>query len=122
MRISGHFRRFLSISSLVLAACLGLVRPVAAQAIAVTDVRGRTVQVPRQASKLLIDDGRFLVALALIHPDPVSVVGAWPRDINRIGDDVYQRLKAKNPAIEKLPQVASSAGTFSLEGVLAAKP
>lgn len=121
MRISERFLRISLFSTLIVVAGLASVRPAAA-AITVTDVRGRTVQVPRQASKLLIDDGRFLVALALVHPDPVSVIGAWPRDINRIGDEFYQKLKAKNPAIETLPQVASSAGQFSLEGVLAAKP
>ncbi len=122
MRISERFLRFFFLSCLIFIIGASVARPAAAQAVTVTDVRGRTVQVPRHATRLLIDDGRFLVALALIHPDPVSVVGAWPRDINRIGDEVYQRLKAKNPAIETLPQVASSAGTFSLEGVLAAKP
>jgi iron complex transport system substrate-binding protein len=88
----------------------------------VTDIRGRSVTIPAPARRLLIDDGRYLIALSLIHPDPVSVVAAWPRDINRIGEAVYQRYRAKFPRLDTLPQVASSASTFSLEQALAVKP
>jgi iron complex transport system substrate-binding protein len=124
MRIS---HRYFRVFQVLQAFTLGLLFSslgvrVSEAAVTVTDVRGRTVTLPSQASRLLIDDGRFLVALSLIHKDPVSVIAAWPHDVNRIGDDVYQRLKAKNATIETLPQVASSAGTFSLERVLAVKP
>jgi iron complex transport system substrate-binding protein len=88
----------------------------------VTDIRGRSVKVPVPARRMLIDDGRYLIALSLIHPDPVSVVAAWPRDINRIGELTYERYRAKYPRIETLTQVASSAATFSLEQALAVKP
>jgi iron complex transport system substrate-binding protein len=88
----------------------------------VTDIRGRKVRVTVPARRLLIDDGRFLVALSLIHPDPISVLAAWPRDINRIGEVTFQRYRTKFPAIDKLTQVTSSAGTFSLEQALAATP
>lgn len=91
-------------------------------AVTVRDLRNRTVTIPAPATRLLIDDGRFLVALALIHDDPVSVVAAWPRDVNRVGQATYDRLLAKSPRLATLPQVASSAGTFSLELALAARP
>lgn len=87
-----------------------------------TDIRGRRVSLPAGPQRLLIDDGRFLLALALIHPDPVSVVTAWPRDINRISQPVYDRFRTKFPRVEQLTQVASSAGTFSLEQAIAARP
>jgi iron complex transport system substrate-binding protein len=93
-----------------------------AQAIQVTDIRGRQVTLPKAADRLLIDDGRYLVALSLIHPNPVSVLAAWPHDVNRIGPEVYERFRAKFPAIDRVPQVASSAETFSLEQALAIKP
>lgn len=86
------------------------------------DVTGREVTLASPARRLLIDDGRFIIALSLIHPDPVGVLAAWPRDINRIGQRTYAAYKAKFPAIEALPKVASSAGTLSVEQVLAAKP
>lgn len=90
--------------------------------VSVTDVRGRTVVVPSPARRLLIDDGRYLIALSLIHPDPVSVIAAWPRDINRIGELTYERYRTKFPRLEAIPQVASSASSFSLEQALAIKP
>ena len=90
--------------------------------IALKDVTGREVRLARPASRLLIDDGRFLIALSLIHPDPVSVLAAWPRDINRIGKRTFDAYKAKFPAIDSLAKVASSAGSLSVEQVVAARP
>ncbi|MBB3771019.1 iron complex transport system substrate-binding protein [Angulomicrobium tetraedrale] len=90
--------------------------------IALKDVTGREVHLAAPAQRLLIDDGRFLIALALIHPDPVSVVAAWPRDINRIGAATFAAYQAKFPAIDSLAKVASSAGSLSVEQVVAARP
>lgn len=99
-----------------------LAAPPASADIALKDVTGREVKLAAPAKHLLIDDGRFLIALSLIHPDPVSVLAAWPRDINRIGKRAYEAYQAKFPAIEKLAKVASSAGALSVEQVVAAKP
>lgn len=92
------------------------------RATSVIDIRGRTVSVPLPASRLLIDDGRYLIALSLIHPDPSSALSAWPHDINRIGEPTYAQYKAKFPRLDTLPTIASSAGSFALEPVLAIKP
>lgn len=94
----------------------------APQAISVKDLKGRTVSLPQPARRILIDDGRYLIALSLIHPDPVSILAAWPRDINRIGAQAYDKFLHKFPRIAEVPQVASSASTFSLEKVLAVRP
>lgn len=94
----------------------------APQQIAVKDLKGRSVTLSQPAKRILIDDGRYLIALALIHPDPVSVLAAWPRDINRIGVQTYEKFQQKFPRIAQIPQVASSASAFSLEKVLAVKP
>ncbi|WP_248310312.1 ABC transporter substrate-binding protein [Bosea sp. 117] len=91
-------------------------------ALTLTDVTGRQIELAAPARRLLIDDGRFLVALSLIHPDPVSMLAAWPRDINRIGKRAYEQYRAKFPAIDALAKVASSAGTLSVEQVVASKP
>lgn len=90
--------------------------------VTVTDLKQRSVSAPSPAKRILIDDGRFLVALSLIHPDPVSVLAGWPRDINRIGDATYQKFVAKYPKLPSIPQVSSSAGTFSMEQALAVNP
>ena len=90
--------------------------------IEVTDVIGREVVLAEPARRILIDDGRYLVALSLIHPDPVSVLAAWPKDIHRIGPELYEQYRRKFPVIEQLKQAGSSAGNFSVEQVLAAEP
>ncbi|MEZ0215060.1 MAG: ABC transporter substrate-binding protein [Xanthobacteraceae bacterium] len=96
--------------------------PSASAEVVLTDATGHQVRLAAPAQRLLIDDGRYLLALALIHPDPVGVVAAWPRDINRLGRGTFADYKAKFPAIESLRQVASSAGSLSVEQVLAATP
>lgn len=104
-------------------AILFLVLPFAASASqAVTDVRGRSVEVPESASRIAIDDSRFLIALSLIHEDPVSVLSAWAHDANRLGADVYADWQEKYPQLDNLPRIASSAGAFNVESILAAAP
>jgi len=90
--------------------------------ITLTDITGRTVTLDKPATRLLIDDGRFLVALSLIMDDPVSVLAAWPRDLNRIGPETYREFVERFPALETVAKAASSSGTFSVEQALAAAP
>ena len=93
-----------------------------AMAAEIVDLRGRKVVVPDQVDRISIDDGRYLVALALIQPDPVKPLVAWPHDVNRIGEATYAEYLEKFPALGTLPQVASSAGSFNIEAVLSAAP
>lgn len=98
-------------------------RPATPPTATVTDIAGRQVTVPSPASRLLIDDARVLLALALIHPDPVSLVTAWPHDVNRLGPDIYAKLRSASPRLETLTRVSSSSGgNFSLEQAIAARP
>ena len=109
----------------VFALCATILSATATPAMAqitVTDVAGRTVTLAAPAKRIVIDDGRYLVALALIHDDPVSLLAAWPRDIHRIGPAYYQQFAEKFPQIETLKQTSSSAGNLSVEQVLAAEP
>lgn len=106
----------------VVAALLVLQAVPALAAVTVTDLRGRSVTLPSTARRVLIDDSRFLVALALIHPQPETLIAAWAHDSNRIGEEMYARFKARHPALATTPRVASSAGTFSLEQVLDVRP
>jgi len=87
-----------------------------------TDVRGRPLNIEGHASRIAIDDSRYLVALGLIHPDPVSLLSAWPQDINRLGEETYQQFLSKSPALADLPKISSSAADFNVEALLAAAP
>src|SRR5690606_2368650 len=55
----------------------------------IVDLRGRTVVLDSPVERIAIDDGRFLVALSLIHENPVDVLAAWPQDINRVVEHYY---------------------------------
>ncbi|MCG2840666.1 ABC transporter substrate-binding protein [Sandaracinobacter sp. RS1-74] len=86
------------------------------------DLRGRPIEIGAPATKIAIDDSRYLVALGLIHPDPVSLLVAWPKDVNRLGEETYRQLLAKSPQLADLPKIGSSAGAFDAESLLAARP
>lgn len=86
------------------------------------DLRDRPLKVTLPAGKMSIDDGRYLIALALIHPDPVSLLAAWSGDVNRISPEMYKAFVEKFPALETLPKTPSSAADFDVEAVLAAQP
>jgi iron complex transport system substrate-binding protein len=86
-----------------------------------TDLSGRPVKAA-PGGKLAIDDGRYLIALALIHPDPVSALAAWSGDVNRIGADMYKAYVGKFPALSSLPKVPPSNEAFNVEAVLGARP
>lgn len=88
----------------------------------VTDLRDRPLAFATPAGKLSIDDGRYLIALSLIHPDPVSVLAAWSGDVNRISPEMYAAFVEKSPALATLPKTPSSAADFDVEAVLAAGP
>ena len=86
------------------------------------DLRDRPVQPLSSGQKISIDDGRYLIALALIHPDPVSLLAAWSGDVNRISPDMYKAYAEKFPALATLPKIPRSGEPFNLEAVLAARP
>lgn len=89
---------------------------------AATDLRDRPLSVRAPVRRLTVDDGRYLIALALIHPDPVSLLAGWSGDVNRISPEMFDAFASRWPAIRTLPTTPSSADEFSVEAVLAAAP
>src|SRR5690554_4803398 len=88
----------------------------------IVDLRGRTVVLDSPVERIAIDDGRFLVALSLIHENFVDVLAAWPQDINRVGEHIYAQLLEKYPQLKDVPRIPSSAQPFNVEAVLSAAP
>lgn len=107
--------------ALCLGLCLLVLAPLAL-AQSLTDLKGRQFEVDTPVASVSIDDGRFLTALALLSPDPGKLLAAWPKDIHRIGEVFYQQLLAASSSLAEVPKVASSAGRFNLEALLAANP
>lgn len=86
------------------------------------DLRGRALTLPAQPARLTIDDGRYLIALSLLHPDPVSLLAAWSGDAHRIGPDRFREYVNRSPGLEQLPTVPPSNKPFEAEPVLAVRP
>lgn len=108
--------------AVAIALVIGAAARAGAQSVTITDLKDRTVTLAQPARRLLIDDGRYLVALSLLHKNPVAVLSAWPRDVNRIGERVFEKYRAAFPRIDSIAQIPSSAGSFSLEKVIAVRP
>lgn len=87
-----------------------------------TDLRDRPLDLTLPATPLTIDDGRYLIALSLIHPDPVSLLSGWSGDVNRISPEQYKAYVARFPKLATLPRTPNSSDEFSVEAVLTAAP
>ncbi|WP_312736660.1 ABC transporter substrate-binding protein [Brevundimonas sp.] len=110
-----------ALGGLALLSACGRTEPSAGGA-GLKDLRGRPVRLLGDGGKLSIDDGRYLIALSLIHPDPVSLLAAWSGDINRIGPEMYAGFVEKFPTLASVPKIAQSGQAFNAEAVLAARP
>lgn len=91
-----------------------------AQRISVKDVTGRTVVIPRAAKRVVLGEGRDLVTLNIVHPNPVGILAAWSGGFKK--EIEYQDYRKKFPAIDKVPVVGTNAQTFSVEKAIASKP
>ncbi|UDF28801.1 UNVERIFIED_ORG: ABC transporter substrate-binding protein [Roseateles sp. XES5] len=86
----------------------------------VTDAFGRTVTIPAEPKAVLLASGFNLVALSLIHPDPVSILSGWASDMKGDNPEIYARFKEKFPAIEDVPVVGDGI-SLSFEVALSLK-
>lgn len=91
-----------------------------AQVITFKDVLGRTITLKKPAKKVLLGEGRDLITLNILDPNPVNLLASWSGDFKKGSE--YADYKAAFPAIEKIPVVGSNAETFSVEKAIASKP
>lgn len=90
----------------------------------VKDAAGREVTIPAPPKAILLGSGFNLVALSLIHPDPVSLLAGWSGDMKGDNPEIYQSFLRKFPGIADVPLIddASGVGTaLSLETLLTLK-
>ena len=86
---------------LVLAGC-GRGEDKGAAGAGLADLRDRALAVTPPVSRLTIDDGRYLIALALIHPDPVSLLTGWSGDVNRISPEMFAAFVERFPRLREI--------------------
>jgi len=101
-----------------------LAPPARAEApVQVTDLAGRPVALPRPARRIVLTQARHVLAMALIHPDPVSLLVGWGDDLRRMNPPDYAAVRARFPAAEAVPLVSRGQGEApSLEAILTARP
>lgn len=126
-RRSEIMRRFVTIALTVLAtAFLAFApRPAAAadEPVVVTDITGRTVTLPRLAKRVLLAEGRQIIALSLLDPKPVDFMAAWLGEFRRNDSESYAQYRQKFPEIDQVPVLGiSSEGTFPVERAIEIKP
>ncbi|SEK18423.1 ABC transporter substrate-binding protein [Parapedobacter koreensis] len=94
-----------------------------AQPITVTDVVGREVTIPAPAKRIILGEGRQLITLGLLVPDPVAIIAGWTGDFAKSGGLLYNEYRKRFPAMDKIPLIGTSGKeTVSTEQIIALKP
>ncbi|MGY4492682.1 ABC transporter substrate-binding protein [Pseudomonas sp. TE3610] len=90
----------------------------------VTDIAGRTVQVPDNPQHVLLGEGRMIYAMALLEgKQPFHRVAGWQGELSSVDKPGYDAFKAIYPAIGKVPTIGTtSEASVSPEKVLALNP
>lgn len=116
--------RLISLQATALAATLALSAPLLAENITVTDMAGRTVEVPHGAERIILGEGRMMYAVApLMTADPFKRILGWKDDLILYDPDAFRKFEAKFPEdTARLVNFGNPyAGDFSIENVLANK-
>ncbi|MBP0495580.1 ABC transporter substrate-binding protein [Roseomonas indoligenes] len=99
----------------------GLLR--AQGSIAVTDLLGRQVRLPRTPRRIVLGQGRLLSLMGLLHPDPVSLLVGWASDLVEVFPDEYAVWTRHSPGLAGIPQLGRKIlADFSLEAAVAQQP
>ncbi|GAB4058168.1 ABC transporter substrate-binding protein [Uliginosibacterium sediminicola] len=95
-----------------------------AHARTVTDLAGRRVNLPDKVERVVLGEGRFMIALAMLEGAalPSRIVGSMD-EFSRLDPDGYAQYLKRFPELAQIPRVGqASADSFSLEKTLSLKP
>ncbi|WP_225768362.1 ABC transporter substrate-binding protein [Inquilinus sp. Marseille-Q2685] len=114
-------RRFLGLAAVLLFAA-GAAS--AADTQTIEDVAGRTVQIPAEAKRIILGEGRQIYLLAALDTEaPFQRVVGWRDDLEKADRDGYEIYRAKYPFIADLPRFGGAKeGTFDVEQALSLHP
>lgn len=90
----------------------------------VTDLAGRTLEVPEQVRRIVLGESRYLPALAILEGDRVTarLVAMLP-DFELTDPGGYRQYLERFPELARIPRVGhASADSFSVETVIALAP
>ena len=115
-------RRRLLLALMLLAGAAGFAQT--ANALTVTDVLGRKVEVDHTPQRIVLGEGRLFFALALLDRDnPFQRVVGWQNDMRLLDPHTYEVYAKLYPQVAKLPLIGqASEQSVSAEQILALKP
>lgn len=107
-----------------LAALALLFAPIQAGAKTVVDLAGRSVTVPDKVERLIIGEGRYIPALAILdRDDPVGRIVGMMGEYEAVDPATYARYRDRFPKIAEIARIGRAAReTFSLERAIAQQP
>ncbi|APO69000.1 iron-siderophore ABC transporter substrate-binding protein [Rhizobium gallicum] len=85
----------------------------------VTDMAGRSVHLASPPKRMVLLEARDILTMALLHPDPASVVVGWAA-VDRIDSGLLQERFMGSHRIEVVGR--QTPDTISLEGLLSMEP
>ncbi|WP_286808485.1 ABC transporter substrate-binding protein [Leclercia sp. UBA2479] len=92
--------------------------------VTVKDIDNRTVTIPQEPQRIILQDGRDILTLAMLEPkDPFAKVVAWNNLPKKQDTETWNVLKRKWPEAERiLGMKFSDQGNVDLETVISRKP
>jgi iron complex transport system substrate-binding protein len=111
-------RPFLTLlATAALAAGLGPLSALAEGTITVTDLAGRTVEVPHDPQRVILGEGRAFYAFAILDRDaPAARLAGWAEDMILYDPGTWRAFRTAVPALESLPRFGSAySSDFSAE-------
>jgi len=77
--------------------------------ITVTDLAGRTVEVPHDPRRVILGEGRLLYATAILdRDDPAGRLAGWAEDMVLYDPGTWRAFRAAAPQLEALPRFGSA--------------
>lgn len=118
MRLKAMFPAALAVAATLFAAAP------TAQARQVTDLAGRVVTVPDHPQRVLLGEGRFVFAMALLdRADPVARVVGWQGELKQQDPYSWQQLVKRFPKAADVPLIGkTSEASVSPEKIVSLKP
>ncbi|WP_227743632.1 ABC transporter substrate-binding protein [Hafnia alvei] len=90
----------------------------------VTDIAGRSVEIPAKVDRILLGEGRLFYAVSLLEgKKPFDRIVGWQGDFRKLDPQTYSVYQAKFPEIDKIPLIGNTtADSVSPEKVLTLNP
>jgi len=107
-----------------LLAAASLMGSISSWAATVTDIAGRSVEIPTKVDRILLGEGRLFYAVSLLEgKKPFDRIVGWQGDFRKLDPQTYSVYQAKFPEIDKIPLIGNTtADSVSPEKVLTLNP